>query len=73
MTNYEKIKNMTVEEMAKFLEEITDRCSANSCKDCPLRDGIFCGTPEIGCWLNREEIKNEMYKRRILSNMQRFD
>lgn len=37
MTNYEKIKNMTVEEMA------------NSCKACPLCRGIFCCTTEIEC------------------------
>lgn len=29
MTNYEKIKNMTVEEMAKFLEKLTDWCNAS--------------------------------------------
>ncbi len=33
MTNYEKIKNMTVEEMAEFLEKLTDRCNANRCKN----------------------------------------
>lgn len=54
MTNYEKIKNMTVEEMAEFLEKLTDRCNANRCKDCPLCKGIFCCTTEIGCWLNSE-------------------
>lgn len=54
MTNYEKIKNMTVEEMAKFLEKITDYCNANNCKACPLCRGIFCCTTEIECWLNSE-------------------
>lgn len=54
MTNYEKIKNMTVEEMAKFLEKLTDDCNANNCKACPLCRGIFCCTTEIECWLNSE-------------------
>ena len=31
MTNYEKIKNMTVEELAKFREKLTDRCNGNRC------------------------------------------
>lgn len=54
MTNYEKIKIMTVKEMANFLEKLTDRCNANSCKDCPLCRGIFCCTTEIEGWLNSE-------------------
>ena len=27
MTNYEKIKNMTAEEMAKFIDELTTHCN----------------------------------------------
>lgn len=54
MTNYEKIKNMTVEEMAKFLDELTDRCNASMCIDCPLCKGLFCCAKEIIYWLNRE-------------------
>lgn len=54
MTNYEKIKNMTVEEMAEFLEKITDYCNAKTCKDCPLCRCIFCCATEIECWLNSE-------------------
>lgn len=54
MTKYEKIKNMTVEEMAKFLEELTDRCNASRCIDCPLCEGLFCCTDEIRYWLESE-------------------
>ena len=54
MTNYEKIKNMTIEEMANFLDKITERCASNECEDCPLCEGIFCCTSEIGYWLNSE-------------------
>ena len=42
-TNYEKIKNMSLEELAAFLDEITTRCfnAGNSpgfriCADCPI-------------------------------------
>lgn len=43
MTNYEKIKNMSVEEMAEWLDEII---SGNSC--------YLCAKNDIGkrdCWL----------------------
>lgn len=55
MANYEKIKNMTVEEMAKFLDKITQRCVNNYCKDCPLCEGIYCCANEIEYWLNNGE------------------
>lgn len=54
MTNYEKIKNMSIDEMAKFLDELTERCCNNSCKDCPLCDGIYCCANEFEYWLNSE-------------------
>lgn len=54
MTIYEKIKNMTVEEMAKFLYEITDRCFNNECKDCTICKGIFCCADEFEYFLNSE-------------------
>ena len=40
MTNYEKIKNMSVEEMAEWLDEI---CSDNRCYPCKIRDINKCG------------------------------
>lgn len=54
MTYYEKIKNMTIEEMANFLDKITGRCVNNECKDCPLCKGIYCCDIEIEYWLNSE-------------------
>lgn len=54
MTIYEKIKNMTVEEMAKFLDKITTRCANNECKDCPLCEGVYCCGNEIEYYLNSE-------------------
>ena len=41
MTNFERIKQMTVEEMALFL---TDLVGVTSCEDCPSKQnvGITC-------------------------------
>lgn len=43
MTNYEKIKNMSVEEMAEWLDEIL---LDNSCYPCKIRDINKCGYSE---------------------------
>lgn len=40
MTNFEKIKNMSVEEMAEWLDEIL---SDNSCYPCKIKDIDKCG------------------------------
>lgn len=40
MTNYEKIKNMSIDEMA-------------SCKSCPINFGN-CSFVDFGCWLRSE-------------------
>lgn len=53
MTNYERIKAMTVDEMAKFLDTITTLCYdklgsyGTSCFHCPLRQ-----TYKNGCGVN---------------------
>lgn len=39
MTNYEKIKNMSVEEMAEWLDEIL---SDNSCYLCKIKNIVKC-------------------------------
>lgn len=36
MTNYEKIKNMTVEEMAKWLQDVI-----RDCDYCPFFKGVY--------------------------------
>lgn len=43
MTNFEKIKNMTVEEMAEWLDEIV---LDNSCYPCKIKDIDKCGYNE---------------------------
>ena len=66
MTNFEKIKNMSIEEMAQFLEEISSSCYATNsglqksgkfdfCKICPVYvPGEDCN---IKRWLEREAQK----------------
>lgn len=60
MTNYERIKNMSVDEMARFLDNIATCCNQNGhcnkqlfCKECPINCGN-CSFVDFGCWLNSE-------------------
>ena len=56
-TNYEKIKNMTVDEMADL---IADLCS-QSCQSCPCRHYMYCDEEcanSIKLWL-QSEVDNE--------------
>lgn len=48
-TNYEKIKNMTVKEMAKLLTQL-------QCQECGVDNWKEC--KQIGCWCH----KNNGYK-----------
>lgn len=57
MTNFEKIKNMSVEEMAKEIERISNYiCGYYNCKNCPFNVlyGFDCSTRSISCWLENE-------------------
>lgn len=47
-TNYEKIKNMSIEEMADFLNNIVKHCCIGDCDNCFL----FCS--DIKMWLGKE-------------------
>lgn len=53
MTNYEKIKNMSVEEMAKELNKV-------KCSHCIRKKSVECDFDDIPCvvgirnWLNQE-------------------
>ena len=47
MTNYERIKNMSIDEMTAFLESMTlvGCCTAGEyldCRNCPLAIGTVC-------------------------------
>ena len=57
MTNYEKIKNMSIDEMADFLAVYNDRVCVH-CERCHMQS--HCGFPILPCnenaikWLNSE-------------------
>lgn len=67
MTNYEKIKNMSVEELAALFDRITEECamplnSKYRCKSCPvyLDTGMkYCDETIIERWLLYEREENE--------------
>ena len=60
MTNYEKIKNMSVKEMSRFIYDIATFCNRNGyyktqdfCKYCPIDCGdgsVF----DIAIWIESE-------------------
>lgn len=49
MSNYERIKNMTIEEMADFLGGLNDRACVG-CDQCYMR--THCEFPELTCTEN---------------------
>lgn len=57
-TNYERIVSMSVEEMAEFLQAVTETCAGDSCKGCPMHDvkkmSIVCNGIGIKQWLESE-------------------
>lgn len=57
MTNYEKIKNMSVEEMAKLINAIAVCCNNGAdCEYCPIkcRTALYCNRSTIVKWLNSD-------------------
>nr|DAJ50704.1 MAG TPA: hypothetical protein [Caudoviricetes sp.] len=58
MTNFEKIKNMSPEEMAKLINDVAVCCFQDAnCENCPIycsRDEVYCNSSIIGKWLNSE-------------------
>ena len=55
MTNFEKIKNMSVKELAEFIETVTACCNQNAnCENCPINCGRVCDPAIIESWLNSE-------------------
>lgn len=60
MTNYEKIKNMSIKGFAKFIHDISSNCHLNGyyktqmfCKYCPIECGEESAI-DILVWLNME-------------------
>lgn len=56
MTNFEKIKSMSIEELAKLLDNITDACSSGfDCDHCPVKfPGAACCYNSFKSWLEAE-------------------
>lgn len=58
MTNLEKIKQMSVEETATLMNNITFCCQYDECKKCPLNsvrgDDYRCSNASIERWLESE-------------------
>lgn len=55
MTNYERIKYMSVEEMANLFEEISICCLVQDCNSCPIHEPLsYCTEEYIKIWLESE-------------------
>ena len=52
MTNYERIKAMSIDELSTFIHEISN-CEMNDCCMCPLR-GSVCTESGVTEWLESE-------------------
>lgn len=57
MTNFERIKAMSIKELAYYIHSLTDI----DCEDCPLGGDCYEKYPDVYCteklqiWLEREE------------------
>lgn len=57
MTNFERIKNMSVDEIASEIDRISNYlCDDYECKECPLNflENRNCNATEFANWLNSE-------------------
>ena len=61
MILYEKVKKMTVDEMAKFLTEL-------QCEECGYNDGDWHFCKQYGCWCHYF-YQYETYKKRLESEV----
>ena len=61
MTNGDKIRSMTDEELADFINDVTDCCSDGYiCEKCPLNSvGSHCNIYTFEKWLKQEVQKND--------------
>lgn len=64
MTNFEKIKQMSVEEIVVLLDSMQCRCYSNDCQNCPIYK--IADTPRKRCmpqdimnWLESEVQEDE--------------
>lgn len=56
MTNYEKIKNMSIEEMADLINYAT-LCDLKNCEECGFGNLQNCNSDTIKNWLKKKVIK----------------
>lgn len=58
MTNCERIKNMSIEEIAKLIDDVAVCCFQNAnCENCPIyciRNEVYCNSSTISKWLKSE-------------------
>lgn len=59
MTNYERIKQMSIEEMVVFLDKMQCQCMSEDCGDCPIYKinslpHYNCSPQDIMKWLESE-------------------
>ncbi len=58
MTNYERIKQMSIDEMSEFLFRIAEACGhddrCGNCDTCPLKEAEYCTKDFIKLWLESE-------------------
>lgn len=62
MTNLDRIRAMTAEELAEFLDKVTGCCAgidSTDCDNCPLYKGRGCCENSIAEWLESEVSENE--------------
>lgn len=65
MTNFEKIKNMTIEQMADVFDAVTEACAEQSrrkCFSCPVFKSTgtgYCDRENLLHWLANEVIEND--------------
>ncbi len=59
-TNFDRIKNMSIEEMAVAIDKLTCNCvSSDGCEDCPIYNGgHYCRPQDIMKWLESEVSNN---------------
>ena len=58
MTNGDRIRQMTDEELREFLNDIADKCSMQDCKYCPMNGACDDVPISMRKWLKQEVSEN---------------
>lgn len=58
-TNGDRIRNMTDEELRRFLNNIADNCSMQDCKECPLNGACDDVPISMQKWIKQEVDPND--------------